>query len=150
MTPYKQLYRHRPEDGEYGDCGRTVVACLLDMHPSEVPHFFEDDFKVDDPKKFTGLRKMEAWLRDRGLCVIRYPFDGEVTLENLLCQFVEPGLFYILQGESKNGSDHVVICENGRIVHDPAQDNSGIVGPCPNDGLWWIEFIVPIQEWKDV
>lgn len=39
MIKRKQLYRHRPEDEIFGDCHRTVIACLLDKEPWEVPHF---------------------------------------------------------------------------------------------------------------
>ena len=45
MTPQTQLNKHDPANGVYGDCGRTVIACLLDLHPSEVPHFWDGNLR---------------------------------------------------------------------------------------------------------
>jgi len=40
MRFHKQLItNHNPESGIFGDCQRTAIACLLDKHPSDVPHF---------------------------------------------------------------------------------------------------------------
>ena len=62
MTPHKQLIKHDPENGQWGDCGRTAIACLLDLHPSDVPHFWEGPERADrDPE--TECRK---WLAERG------------------------------------------------------------------------------------
>ena len=60
MTPHHQLVtEYRNDEGVYGDCGRTVIACLMDMHPSEVPHFFNmpDEGDADaayDAEKTSG------------------------------------------------------------------------------------------------
>ena len=39
-----------------------------------------------------------------------------------------PGLYYILGGNSRHGVGHFVICANDKIVHDPSLDETGIVG----------------------
>jgi len=149
MTPYKQQYLHDPDRGVTGDCGRTVIACLLDMRPEEVPHFYHEDFYAEEPKDWKGNKVRDEWLRERGLTIIKIPYDGDaITLENLLCQYVDPGVFYILHGRSRNDTGHVVICEGGKIVHDPALDDSGIVGPEPHSGHYWLEFLVPLGELK--
>lgn len=38
MQYHKQLNKRDPENGVFGDCYRTAVACILDKHPSEVIH----------------------------------------------------------------------------------------------------------------
>jgi hypothetical protein len=62
MTPYKQLVKHDPFNGQYGDCARTAIACLLNMHPSEVEHFLEDG--CADGEVF--WRRVNGWLSARG------------------------------------------------------------------------------------
>ena len=63
MKFHKQLYRHDPENGVWGDCYRTAWACLLDLEPEDVPHFCEGF--TDDG---AATAKLDAWLRERGLC----------------------------------------------------------------------------------
>lgn len=35
MTKYQQIY----SSGEKGDCFRTALGCLLDVHPRKIPNF---------------------------------------------------------------------------------------------------------------
>ena len=138
MKFHKQLFRHNPPE-TYGDCQRTVYACLLDMHPSEVPHFHES---TDDALEFWD--RAHAFLASKGLARISIIFDGSLSLEQILNtqHNTNPGYYYILSGMSKNKTDHVVICKGRGIIWDPAIDNSGIIGPC-SDGFWWVEYLVP-------
>lgn len=138
MTPYKQLFRHDPDNGVIGDCWRTCFACLLDMEPAHVPHFVFGHW--DDAQASTKLAR--AWLAQRGFGFIEYPMNCD--LADLLSSVaaINPGMHYMLSGTSSNGTGHSVIaCDDG-IVHDPAQDNSGIVGPM-SDGFYWVSFLVP-------
>ena len=66
-----------------------------------------------------------------------------ITAENIFDYMNDfnGGIYYILTGKSKNGTNHCVICKNGGIVWDPAIDDSGIVGPT-TDGHYSIEFLV--------
>ena len=140
MTPHKQLYLHDPENGVYGDCGRTVIACLLDMDPVLVPHFW--DGAEEAPVHANPEKACDDWLKDRGILRLRFTLSGDMPIGNIhdMMAAQHPGIHYILQGRSKNGTDHVVICLNDKIVHDPAIDASGIVGPCY--GNWWgVEFL---------
>ena len=135
MTPHKQLFRHNPSEGVWGDCGRTVIACLLDLHPSLVPHFWD---KGDD-----GYQKCCEWLNERGFDNFIFPVPGECTKLDVLSimSIHNPGKLYGLVGKSSNGVNHIVVCRDNKIIHDPSLDDSGIVGPA-EDGNWWIELIV--------
>lgn len=136
MTPHKQLHRHDPAAGVYGDCCRTVYACLLDKHPSEVPHFAERHWNDLE----AGQRAEDEYLESQGLRLIRIVYPGdESTLSRVhaWAKYWMPGMYYVLSGTSRNGTDHVVICCDGEIIHDPAQDDSGVVGPC-SDGNYWV------------
>ena len=137
MTPQKQLFLHRPEEGIKGDCWRTALACLLDLEPTEVPHFMS---LASDREGVNCLT--DRFLAERGLRVIAVPFPGETPLQQVLDTVgaLNPGFHHLFSGTSRNGSNHVVIARDGQIVHDPAIDDSGIVGPM-DDGLWWVEFL---------
>lgn len=140
MKPQKQLFRHDPSKGIHGDCHRTAIACILDLDAADVPHFMHPDVS---PNGCDGHRNAERWLNERGLTQIFSIFDGSARLRDIL-QAIQhtnnPGLCFILGGQSRNGCNHSVVCCDGEIVCDPSLDDSGIVGPC-DDGWYWVTFI---------
>jgi hypothetical protein len=138
MTPHKQLFRHRPAEGQIGDCWRTTLGCLLDKAPHEVPHLIEDCW--DDSAR--AKEKTRAWLATQGLAYIEYALD--CSLETVLASVggINPGVHYLLGGNSRNGCGHSVIACDDQIVWDPSLDDAGIVGPM-EDGYYWVTFLVP-------
>lgn len=141
MTPHKQLNRHNPTEGVWGDCQRTVYACLLDKHPSEVPHFL-DGYSPDDDAEALE-HHIAMWLADEGLVEMQVAFEGATPLETVLTTMGawNPGQHWILGGESANGVAHVVICLNDQIVWDTSQNDAGIVGPQPGCGIWIVSML---------
>ena len=141
MTPYKQVYRHDPENGIYGDCQRTVVGCLLNIEPEKIPHWLD---LGADPDAYDNWRaNMDAWLAGCGLGYVSIPYDSSNhSQESILTNFGlhNPGINHIFVGKSRTGVSHCVIARDGEIVHDPSLDNVGIVGPC-DDGFYAIELI---------
>ena len=138
MTPHKQLNRHRPEAGEIGDCWRTSIACLLDMHPREVPHFVEHDFE----DSATATRNLREWLAGIGLGMVEFPFSAPLEAMMSSIHAINPGSYYLLSGNSRNRCGHTVVACGDKIVWDPSIDDSGIVGPM-DDGYYWVMFFVP-------
>ena len=138
MTPYKQLHRHRPADGQIGDCWRTCIGCLLDLPPVEVPHFVEPH--LDDGPAATAFAR--RWLASRGFGLIQFAYTG--TLQGILDAqaAVNPNTYFMLGGESRSGVLHSVIARNASIEWDPHPDEVGVIGP-DKDGLYWLEFLVP-------
>ena len=136
MRPQKQLHRHRPDQGEWGDCFRTAVACLLDLDAVEVPHVFDNGAGEE------GFAVMDDWLAERGYVLIAVAYSGDVPLADVFAaqQHYNPGIPFLLSGRSSNNVNHVIVCCDGGVVCDPSQDESGIVGP-PTTGLWWIEYL---------
>lgn len=132
MTPHKQLFRHDPDNGSIGDCFRTCIACLLDLAPADVPHFAEGM-----PSGEVMRERARAWLAGRGLYFFEIPFVG-TELGRLLeyMASVNPGIHYMLSGKSRNGVGHFVLCRDAQIVHDPSQNDAGIVGPHEHDDYW--------------
>lgn len=140
MDKHKNLIKHDPDNGQYGDCVRTAIACLLSLRPEQVPHFFSDG---DNPKWDVDVIE---FLSPFNLSYFMFPLKlGEDQDHNLILDVMRvnnPDTLYLLYGTSKTGCNHNVICKAGEIIHDPTQGDPGIVGPC-DDGLYWIGLIIP-------
>lgn len=135
MTPHKQLFRHKPDEGIYGDCTRTAIACLLDLHPSEVPH---------EHRKMEGLeasKLLNDWLAKRGLRTFAVAYDVAPEQVLKIMAAANPGTYWMMGGASRTGCNHTVVCRDDQIVWDPSQNDSGIIGPC-DDGMVWVEVLV--------
>lgn len=141
MRFVKQKFRHKPDQGIHGDCARTVIACLLDLDPDDVPHLQREC----DAQEQADLH--DRFLRDRGFCRITIPFQVERVADALgIGAHYSGDMPWLLVGRSRNDTNHVVICKGAEIVWDPALDDSGIVAPS-DDGYFWIEWIVrPLSE----
>ena len=150
MIPYKQLNRHEPERGIYGDCFRTAIGCLLGLPPIAVPHFMENMSPDDDETDV--LPVVREWLARRGLglftVAIVHPEGPEVfNLEAMLewTKTVNPGMYMILGGQSKPGINHAVIVLDGEIVHDPSWEDRDppLIGPSHPSNEWVLDVITP-------
>ncbi|MCF1471177.1 hypothetical protein FS763_04450 [Agrobacterium vitis] len=134
---HQQLFRHDPENGVYGDCFRTVIACLLKKKPEDVPHFCNgpDDGKTDV--------RVEAYLRPQGYVLLCTLYDGDLDLDHLMQigKQNSRGLHWLLTGRSRSGCNHVVICKDDQIIHDTSLNKSGIIGPA-SSGFYYIEWLV--------
>lgn len=134
MIPLKQRNLHRPDEGVFGDCHRAAVASILELPLDDVPHFMDGN---PDSAEFN--RRESAFLKSRGLVRVMVAFQA--TMDDVLrtmCVW-NPGTHYILGGRSRNDTDHSVVACDGKIVHDPALDNSGVVGPM-SDGYYWVTY----------
>ncbi|MCB1688565.1 MAG: hypothetical protein KDI33_08770 [Halioglobus sp.] len=142
MKPQKQKYLHCPEEGQYGDCYRTCLACLLDLDRDDVPHFVD----TMDPGEWerSVQPRVDAWLRERGFVELALPATGDCDLDTILQLISSRGVYTILTGTSATGCNHCVIVGPDRSIHDPGRDNPGIVGPA-DDGFWWLSVLVPVQ-----
>jgi hypothetical protein len=141
MKYHDQLIAHDPENGRYGDCFRTVLACQLDMHPAEFPHPFENGFVSDK----AGIDFVNDYLATKGLVFVEIPFIGTLTLKEVLIhgKAYSRGNRYTLLGTSTTGTAHVVSCLEDKIEHNP--NGATLVGPadCGADGqFWWIGWLV--------
>lgn len=141
MKYHKQLFLHDPENGSYGDCHRTAIACILGLEPEEVPNFAEQFF--DDTMGFN--KAFNEWAANRNLAIVDIPYDCSLDRVLEAQEVHSPNSYYLLGGLSKNGTNHTVVCKGGEILHDPAIDNSGIVGPMQPDGYFWVSYLVPIN-----
>lgn len=143
MKFHKQLHRHDPANGVYGDCQRTVLACLLDLkEPEAVPHFNHDGCPDG-----VFWDRLDGWLRKKGFARWQVYFPGDIALQDVLQTMgrTNPGMYYQLAGKSPRNTQHVVICVGDAILHDPHPDGGGIVAPDDTNGMWNIEVLVPLR-----
>ena len=143
MRPQRQRFQHKPEEGEYGDCYRTSIACVLDLDRDSVPNFGEHH---DDTKAFYAAA--DAWLREQGLRRVEAAFQGELAGVLAHQESVNPDVYYLLGGQSPRGWNHSVVGCGGEIVWDPHPDATNLVGPC-DDGYWWVTYFVPMALVRD-
>lgn len=98
--------------GRPGNCVQAAVASILDLELDEVPHFLE---VADYPEEWELA--FEDWLEERNIYSARY--GGEWIFPTL----------YLASGPTKrNGPNvwHMVVMQNGKVIHDPHPDNTGL------------------------
>jgi hypothetical protein len=146
MQLHKQLFRHAPEKGTYGDCYRTCIACLLGLTPAEVPHFFDGPLEGDVFRIRSAYTEMTRWLADRGFVRIAICHRDRPLNQVLGIQASSNhGVPFILCGTSTSGLNHAVIAVDGKIIHDPSLTDAGIVGPC-DDGNYRVTYLGALIE----
>ena len=141
MTPQKQAFHHRPEQGEFGDCARTCLACMLDLDRDTVPNFGEHH---GDGHAFKAA--VDEFLASQNLRQMELAYAGDMDLDKLLDVLGQmwPGIYILFSGESRTGVNHMVIIKDGEIFWDPSLTDAGIVGPC-DDGYYWVTLLISTQ-----
>lgn len=157
-----------------GSCYPTVIACLLDLELDQVPNFQLLYFDRADQRKnleawlknkylsedrLAGLNEAEresqnerydlAVSESHGLWdkVINWWLASEGYETNFYStDWVKdhPGVPYLVSGISPRGVQHVVIYQDGKMIHDPHPDG----GDVTNVGEF-VEVIEPIKYLKD-
>lgn len=143
MTPHKQLFRHDPDNGIYGDCHRTAIACLLDLLPQDVPHWGAIGRGRDD---YDWRAACGAFLAQHGLYQVDVIYRGDAPLSDVLSVLEDrsPAAYYLIGGQSPRGTNHTVIGCGGCIEHDPHPDGGGLIGPMSH-GYWEVTFLIPLS-----
>jgi len=138
MRFVKQQFRHDPDNGVHGDCGRAVIASLLDIDIDDVPHEHRD--MTGDEYNAT----IDAFLKSVGVTRIWVAFRASSVADAVdwATQWSN-GMPFSLLGKSPRGSNHVVIGHEGKIVHDPHPDGGDLVGPCSNEHYYVEWFVKP-------
>lgn len=97
-----------------GNCMQAAAASFLDLPLDAVPNFI---MQAGDPEE-----RMRAFFKLHGYDLVNRPSD-----------FVPRG-YYFETGISTQGYEHIVICQEGRLVHDPNPHGRGLV---MRDGVLW-------------
>jgi hypothetical protein len=139
MIPVFCKVKSDAEAGTFGDCVRACIASILELPAEDVPHFYHDNCVGE-----TGHKRIREWLAGRKLAPFHAYYNGEARLETVLehMKLVNPDIYYMLYGNS-GGSDHVVVCRDDKIVHDPAWISDGIVS-ANSLGVWSVMVLVAV------
>lgn len=135
MTPLKQANRHKPSEGIWGDCHRAAIASIFDLPLGDVPNFGDGG-----PDGYEFARRERAWLAGVGMVPIHVVYNDDLPAILRCVKALNPDVYYLIGGRSRTGVGHTVVGFNDAIVHDPSLDDSGIVGPMEEDGLYHLTF----------
>ena len=123
MKKFKQLIKHDPGKGQFGDCWRTVVACMLEIEPAKVPHFVDGEIHFRE-----ALRRTNDYLEDFGLALLTFDLflKNQRELFEGYREFVAFGFpkcpEFLIWGTAPTGVGHVVIANEKGFVYDPLKD----------------------------
>lgn len=121
MKPTDQQFTHQPEIGQHGDCQRAVIASLLELPISEVPHFLQ----LADGDPFDYWERLQAFCRTHGHVYMTIPARSGFSF------FGDDGdVYHEISGPSPrgNGVHHAVVGCNGQVVFDPHPSRAGLAG----------------------
>ncbi len=145
MIYRKQLFRHDPANEIFGDCWRTCIACILNLEPWKVPHFYQNWLMGKFPE--APIENCRSWLKSQGYGLASMQFDGRDPIEELLANMamLSPGVHYILDGSSARGIAHSIVCKDDELIWDPHPSNTMLAGPLKfgRNGIWQINLIIP-------
>jgi len=127
MKPVDQMYLHDPDNGVSGDCFRACVASVLELPIEEVPHFVSTD---------DWIACTQQWLKEKGLQFIEVQYNSM-----MFDHFKLYGLYHMMTGPSPRfpGSLHCCVALDGKIVHDPHPDRSGLAG---SEDDWLVGLLI--------
>ena len=107
MKPIDQTKLYFPN----GNCLAASLASILELQLSEVPEF--EKWKEDTEEWWWELNK---WLEEIGFTLLQWS-DGNPSWL--------PG-YYLVSGISERGISHIVVYQNGKMVHDPHPSKTGL------------------------
>ena len=122
-----------PVDQQRGNCLTAVVASLLELDIDQVPNFVQDD--VDSGGANNWFTSLLRFLADRGWRLHYVTPTTDLPL----------GAYYTAAGISPRGNGeihHVVVCQDGRMVHDPHPSGDGLL----TEERWWALYPIPAGE----
>jgi hypothetical protein len=104
-----------------GDCYRTAIACMLNVHADTVPHFYKDG-ELDARAAEEREDYIDEWLGDQGYARL-------LVEEPALIAAIPEYEVVLIGGDSPRGNRHVVL---GR--RPDAFGYTGVHDPHPNGG----------------
>lgn len=149
MIRHMQRFRHDPAKGQYGDCHRTAIACLLDLDPESVPHFYEEKVQAEARgENYHWRDEVERFLNTRGFTAVDITFGCDLPELFRFMETWNPQTLYLLGGSSPRRFNHTVICCGGGFEWDPHPDAEFVDSPL-DSGYFEITFLLPISMKQD-
>lgn len=133
MTPAMCQSPHRPPES-YGDCLRACIATVMDTPTEQTPHFADNGASAEE-----ALAHVRRWLEPQGLTIATFAMGGDLSASDVMewMGAMNPTVTWLLFGQQRSGGDHVVVCQGGKMVHNPAWVPASIVAPT-TAGIWQI------------
>jgi len=115
---------HDPEKGTYGDCLRACIATMLEKPSNDVPHFYHDGCDGNE-----GNKRLQEYLKTQNLIACYQYFESAPVDEvKQHMKVLNPEVVYLLMGSTATG-DHIVICKNDEVLHNPNWGGQPIIKP---------------------
>lgn len=116
---YQTISGYLPNGQPTGNCFPACVASILGLQLDDVPFFSTESQQAQ-------LADANRWLKPRG-----YRLE---MVRNTRRHKHPKGVYYIMRGRSPRmaGQYHMVVGKEGKLVHDPHPDNTGIIGTATN------------------
>ncbi len=144
MKPVHQLCFRDPDGTDRGDCLRAAVASLLELDPTTVPHFVQEE---EDGGEYWWDHLLR-WLGERGLWIVDVP-------KHVVLYQTPANALLFATGVSPRDPDgktrHMVVWEGGihrhqgrGLVHDPHPDGTGLVGDPETWGYYMLAPLDPV------
>ncbi len=108
-----QTKLHDAEKGIEGNCTQAAIATIMGLELDEVPDF--NTLHKDKPHSGYFWGHIAKWFYSRG-----YIFQMSDPKYSWPC-------LYLASGPSPRGVSHIVVMEDGKLVHDPHPSRAGIL-----------------------
>lgn len=112
----KQTKFFNPDLGGGGNCTEAALASVFNIPLEQMPTFHPGRDERNDPsaaKEFWD--NFEDWLLGKGYIAIMK--DGNYC----------PECVYLASGPSSRGCSHMVVYQDGQMIHDPHPSGEGIL-----------------------
>ncbi|UCV00252.1 hypothetical protein [Acidovorax radicis] len=87
------------------NCMQCCVGFLLGLPLEQVPHFMNDG----------GWELFEEYASSQGYSAVMLPGNREFEAD------------YLASGNTERGTSHMVVMNDGKLIHDPHPSNAGLV-----------------------
>lgn len=105
----ERWYKQTKLEKDLGNCVETAVACLLGLPIEQVP-----DFRVNGTDASNFWFAFEEYINRQGYEVHCMPHN------------YHPDSMYLASGLTVRDTRHMVIMQNGALLHDPHPDDTGL------------------------
>lgn len=111
-----------------GNCFSACIASILELRIEQVPNFCVDYGE-------NWVKETDKWLRENwNLTLLGFVSKGRAGIYSL------PAIYHLVSGQSERGINHSCVAFQGKIVHDPHPDQTGI-----KEIEEW-DFLIPTHE----
>ncbi len=136
MKPALQTAFRDPDGRDRGNCLSAALASVLEIDTADVPHFVQEE---EDGGRY-WFDAMQAWLAGRNLWMVDLP-------RHIVMYQLPPTAIIFATGISPRcpagKTNHMVVYQAGKIVHDPHPDGTGLANDPQDWGFYALAKLDP-------